>query len=134
MASESSLAGPAAKAAPQGPMLYIAGAFVLVGIALFGYLQYSSNQKPADIPLTPEAKAYVHNLKLDDVEMKATESYLKQTVVEIQGTIGNAMMRSDRHESGYALRFPRIVRLRPDKSAEDADTIEGAREIYEQQE
>ena len=36
----------------------------------------------------------------------------------------NNMMRSDRHESGYALRFPRIVRLRPDKSAEDADTIE----------
>jgi DNA ligase-1 len=46
----------------------------------------------------------------------------------------NNMMRSDRHESGYALRFPRIVRLRPDKSPEDADTIERAREIYEKQE
>jgi DNA ligase-1 len=45
----------------------------------------------------------------------------------------NNMMRSDRHESGYALRFPRIVRLRPDKSAEDADTIERVREIYDQQ-
>jgi DNA ligase-1 len=45
----------------------------------------------------------------------------------------NNMMRSDRHESGYALRFPRIVRLRPDKLAEDADTIETAREIYERQ-
>ena len=45
----------------------------------------------------------------------------------------NNMMRSDRHESGYALRFPRIVRLRPDKSAEDADTIERAKEIYENQ-
>jgi DNA ligase-1 len=45
----------------------------------------------------------------------------------------NNMMRSDRHESGYALRFPRIVRLRPDKSAEEADTIERAREIYSQQ-
>ena len=43
----------------------------------------------------------------------------------------NNMMQSDRHESGYALRFPRIVRLRPDKSPEDADTIERAREIYE---
>jgi len=31
------------------------------------------------------------------------------------------------------LRFPRIVRLRPDKSPEDADTIERAREIYESQ-
>jgi DNA ligase-1 len=45
----------------------------------------------------------------------------------------NNMMQSNRHESGYALRFPRIVRLRPDKAAEDADTIERAREIYEQQ-
>jgi DNA ligase-1 len=45
----------------------------------------------------------------------------------------NNMMQSDRHESGYALRFPRIVRLRPDKSAEDADTIETVREIYSAQ-
>jgi DNA ligase 1 len=43
------------------------------------------------------------------------------------------MMQSDRHESGYALRFPRIVRLRPDKSAEEADTIERARGIFESQ-
>jgi DNA ligase 1 len=45
----------------------------------------------------------------------------------------NNMMRSSRHESGFALRFPRIVRLRPDKSAKDADTIETVKEIYEQQ-
>ncbi len=45
----------------------------------------------------------------------------------------NNMMRSDRHDSGYALRFPRIVRLRPDKTAEEADTIARAREIYEKQ-
>jgi DNA ligase-1 len=45
----------------------------------------------------------------------------------------NNMTRSDRHASGYALRFPRIVRLRPDKAAEEADTIERAREIFESQ-
>ena len=45
----------------------------------------------------------------------------------------NNMMQSERHESGYALRFPRIVRLRPDKSAAEADTIERAREIYDGQ-
>jgi DNA ligase-1 len=45
----------------------------------------------------------------------------------------NNMMRSERHESGYALRFPRIVRLRPDKSAEEADTIERVEQIYENQ-
>lgn len=45
----------------------------------------------------------------------------------------NNMMRSTRHESGYALRFPRIARLRRDKSAEDADTIETVKEIYQRQ-
>jgi DNA ligase-1 len=45
----------------------------------------------------------------------------------------NNMMRSTRHESGYALRFPRIVRLRPDKRPEDADTIETVREIFSKQ-
>jgi DNA ligase 1 len=45
----------------------------------------------------------------------------------------NNMMRSDRHNSGYALRFPRIVRLRPDKLPEDADRIERVTEIYDKQ-
>jgi ATP-dependent DNA ligase I len=45
----------------------------------------------------------------------------------------NNMMQSERHNSGYALRFPRIVRLRPDKLPEEADTIERVREIYERQ-
>jgi len=45
----------------------------------------------------------------------------------------NNIMRSDRHESGYALRFPRIVRLRPDKSAAEADTIKTVEEIYRRQ-
>jgi DNA ligase 1 len=45
----------------------------------------------------------------------------------------NNMMRSDRHESGLALRFPRILRIRTDKPAEEIDTLETAREIYERQ-
>jgi DNA ligase 1 len=45
----------------------------------------------------------------------------------------NNMMESERHESGYALRFPRIVRLRPDKSPEEADTIQTVQKIYESQ-
>ena len=44
--------------------------------------------------LTPEAKAYARNLKLTDVEMKATENYMKQRVVEIEGKIGNAGERN----------------------------------------
>jgi len=45
----------------------------------------------------------------------------------------NNVMKSDRHESGFALRFPRIVRLRPDKLPEEADTIERVEEIFQRQ-
>ncbi len=34
----------------------------------------------------------------------------------------DVIMRSSRHQSGFALRFPRIARLRPDKAAADCDT------------
>jgi len=36
---------------------------------------------------------------------------------------------SNRHKSGYALRFPRIVRLRPDKNADEIDTLETVRKL-----
>jgi DNA ligase-1 len=35
----------------------------------------------------------------------------------------NHLQRSARHTSGYALRFPRIVRVRPDRSPESASTL-----------
>jgi DNA ligase 1 len=82
---------------------------------------------------------------LTDVEIAEMTQWFLQHVVEDQGfrlqvepkivleVAFNNMMKSDRHESGYALRFPRIVRLRPDKLPEDADTIERAKEIFEKQ-
>jgi len=36
---------------------------------------------------------------------------------------------SDRHESGYAMRFPRIARLRPDKPVSEIDTLQTVRQI-----
>ncbi len=39
--------------------------------------------------------------------------------------------RSDLHESGFALRFPRIVRIRDDKPPEEIDTLARVKEIYE---
>src|SRR4029077_15044791 len=36
-----------------------------------------------------------------------------------------------RHESGFALRFPRIVRLRPDKPVAEIDTLDRVKEIFE---
>ena len=45
----------------------------------------------------------------------------------------NNVMRSDRHASGFALRFPRILRLREDKPVEEVDTLGRVEEIYESQ-
>jgi DNA ligase-1 len=39
------------------------------------------------------------------------------------------VQESKRHKSGYALRFPRILRLRDDKSPEEIDTLEAVRRI-----
>jgi DNA ligase 1 len=38
---------------------------------------------------------------------------------------------SKRHKSGYALRFPRILRLRPDKALTDIDTLDTVRRLVE---
>jgi DNA ligase-1 len=48
-------------------------------------------------------------------------------VVEIAFDI---IQKSELHPSGFALRFPRIVRLRPDKPASEIDTLERVEEIY----
>ena len=45
----------------------------------------------------------------------------------------NNVMISDRHSSGFALRFPRIVRIRRDKLPAEIDTLARVREIYERQ-
>jgi DNA ligase-1 len=81
---------------------------------------------------------------LTDIEIAEMTQWFLEHTMEDQGfrrtvepkivleVAFNNMMRSDRHDSGYALRFPRIVRLRRDKSAEEADAIERVREIFEQ--
>lgn len=38
---------------------------------------------------------------------------------------------SKRHKSGFALRFPRIVRLRTDKTVKDIDTLETVKTLVE---
>jgi DNA ligase-1 len=45
----------------------------------------------------------------------------------------NAIMRSDRHDSGFALRFPRIVRIRRDKLPADVNRVEDVEAIYQRQ-
>jgi DNA ligase-1 len=38
--------------------------------------------------------------------------------------------RSNRHDSGFALRFPRIFRLRPDKDVREIDTLSNVETLY----
>jgi DNA ligase 1 len=45
----------------------------------------------------------------------------------------NNIQKSARHESGFALRFPRILRFRPDKPVTEIDTRESVRQLYEKQ-
>ena len=82
---------------------------------------------------------------LTDAEIAEMTKWFLEHTVEDQGfrlivepkivleVAFNNMMRSERHNSGFALRFPRIVRIRHDKLPEEADTIERVREIYEAQ-
>ncbi len=43
----------------------------------------------------------------------------------------DSIQHSGRHMSGYALRFPRIVRIRDDKPVDEIDTLERVEELYE---
>ncbi len=42
----------------------------------------------------------------------------------------DVIQESNLHESGFSLRFPRIVRIRDDKPPEEIDTLDRVREIY----
>jgi DNA ligase-1 len=43
----------------------------------------------------------------------------------------DSIQHSSRHRSGYALRFPRIVRIRDDKPVEEIDTVERVSALYD---
>ena len=43
----------------------------------------------------------------------------------------DSIQRSGRHKSGFALRFPRIVRIRGDKPVSDIDTVERVAALYD---
>lgn len=82
---------------------------------------------------------------LTDVEIMDMTNRLKETTIEDHGyyrtveprvileVAFDAVQKSKRHNSGYALRFPRIKRIRTDKSVEQIDTLERVDRIYESQ-
>jgi DNA ligase-1 len=77
-----------------------------------------------------------------DQEIADLTEFLKAHTLEDQGHFRlveplvvlevafNNIMRSDRHPSGFALRFPRIVRIRTDKPLEEIDTLARVEEVY----
>jgi DNA ligase-1 len=82
---------------------------------------------------------------LTDVEIRELTQYFLERTTEDRGfqryveptvvleVAFNNIQRSDRHESGFALRFPRIVRLRPDKPVTEIDTLARVCEIFDSQ-
>jgi DNA ligase-1 len=82
---------------------------------------------------------------LTDAEIAGLTARLRSIVVKDEGyrllvrpeivleIAFDSIQKSDRHESGFALRFPRIKYIRADKAADDIDTIEKVRRIYEMQ-
>jgi DNA ligase-1 len=78
---------------------------------------------------------------LTDAEIAALGARFERTTIEQRGgwrrvepvivleVAFDGVQRSSRHESGFALRFPRIARIREDKTSEEIDTLEAVERI-----
>lgn len=83
--------------------------------------------------LVPFAKAYSG---LTDDEIRQVDAWVRRNTLEKFGPVRSvrpelvfelafeALQRSNRHRSGVAVRFPRILRWRTDKKSQDADTLD----------
>lgn len=69
-------------------------------------------------------------LELKIAETRGTVYVKPEIVVEVAF---DEIQKSPKYESGFALRFARITRIREDKGPDEADNIEKVREIYEKQ-
>jgi DNA ligase 1 len=82
---------------------------------------------------------------LTDAEIAEMSAWMMEHTLEDQGFFRtveplmvlevafNNIMRSGRHASGFALRFPRILRIRTDKPVSEIDTVERVEEVYQSQ-
>jgi DNA ligase-1 len=74
--------------------------------------------------LTRMLKPHIESQKGSEIRIKP------KIIIEIEY---EEIQMSPTYKSGFALRFPRFIRLRPDKSPEQADTNERLLEIYKMQ-
>ena len=71
------------------PLLVAGIVIVLTLIAMGVYLFRAPANTATPVAASAQAKAYLAHLQLSDVSMKATENFMKQQVVEIEGKIAN---------------------------------------------
>ncbi|MEM1688102.1 MAG: ATP-dependent DNA ligase [Nanopusillaceae archaeon] len=81
----------------------------------------------------------------EDITFEDMTNLLKDLIVKSEGKIVKVkpeivievmydeIQKSPKYSSGYALRFPRFIRLRPDKSVDDIDTLSRLEKLYEKQ-
>ncbi|MDD3264201.1 MAG: ATP-dependent DNA ligase [Candidatus Nanoarchaeia archaeon] len=75
---------------------------------------------------------YITNLLKDKI-IKEEGNVITLTPEVILEIKYEEIQKSDNYDSGFALRFPRIIRLRPDKDENEISTIEEIKKIYEKQ-
>jgi DNA ligase-1 len=78
-----------------------------------------------DAEIAEMTRFFLANTVADHGRVRVVEP---NTVIEVAF---DSIQRSARHRSGFALRFPRIVRLRPDKPVAEIDTLDRVRELHE---
>ena len=71
-----------------------------------------------------------HRLPADARREKARFSEIPVEPAIVLEVAFDVIQESDLHESGFSLRFPRIVRIRDDKPLDEIDSLERVREIY----
>jgi DNA ligase 1 len=104
--------------AVRGPCFHVTGELLNVGKAYSGM---------TDVEIA-EMSAWMMEHTLEDQGHFRTVEPLR--VLEVAF---NNIMRSGRHASGFALRFPRILRVRDDKPVAEIDTVERVEAIYQSQ-
>lgn len=80
---------PTDKKARSGIWLLTALAIATVVVVALLWLERGETGPPPEPVLTTDAKTYTRHLKLSNVDMKATDNALGQTLVEVLGSITN---------------------------------------------